>query len=105
MNGKPILPLEGKSLVPVFQGGRIERGDLFWEHENNRAMRRGDWKIVAPSGEAWKMFDLAHDRTELNDLSASHPEIKREMIAAWTAWAYRVGAYPRPGMKEARVSD
>ncbi len=105
MHGKPILPLEGKSLVSVFEGGKIERGDLFWEHENNRAMRRGDWKIVAPNGEGWKLFDLAHDRTELTDLSAAHSDVKKAMIAAWTAWAYRVGAYPRPGMSQARVSD
>ena len=106
MRGKPILPLEGKSLVPVFQGGKIDRGDLFWEHENNRAMRRGDWKIVAPNGEPWRLFDLAHDRTELTDLSARYPRVKAAMIAAWTAWAYRVGAYPRPGMVQtAHVSD
>lgn len=96
MNGKPILPLEGKSLVPVFRGGKIDRGDLFWEHEGNRAMRRGNWKIVAPAGEAWKLFNLAEDRTELNDRSADQPTLKKDLIAAWDAWAHRVGALPRP---------
>lgn len=96
MNGKPILPPEGQSLVPVFEGGSIERGALFWEHEGNRAARKGDWKIVAPNGEPWKLFDLAHDRTELHDLSRENPEIKAELIREWEAWANRVGVYPKP---------
>ena len=94
--GKPLLPLEGRSLIPVLRGGRIERGNLFWEHEGNRAARRGDWKIVAPSGEPWRLFDLAHDRTELHDLSPDRPKIKADLVAAWNAWAVRVGALPRP---------
>lgn len=96
LKGNPLTPLEGKSLVPVLHGGNIERGDLFWEHEGNRAARRGDWKIVGPAGEEWKLFNLAKDRTELQDLSAEQPQIKADLIAAWQTWAHRVGALPRP---------
>lgn len=96
LKGKPITPLEGKSLLPVLKGGKIDRGLLFWEHEDNRAARRGDWKIVSPHGEPWRLFNLAEDRTELNDLSNQHPEIKADLIAAYEAWSKRVGATPRP---------
>src|SRR5262249_15003402 len=33
--GKPLQPLEGKSLVPAFADRPIPRGPLFWEHEGN----------------------------------------------------------------------
>ena len=57
----------------------------------------GAFQTDAADGEPWRLFALAHDRTELTDLSARQPRLKADMIAAWTAWAYRVGAYPRPG--------
>ena len=91
LKGKPIQPLEGVSLLPALKGSAVNRGYLFWEHEGNRAARKGDWKIVGPAGESWKLFDLASDRTELNDLSARFPEVKTDLIAAYDAWAKRVG--------------
>lgn len=96
MNGHAILPLEGINLIPEFQGANIDRPTIFWEHEGNKAARRGDWKVVAPAREPWKLFDLAHDRTELHDVSDQHPQIKADLIAQWQAWAMRTGAVPRP---------
>ena len=43
--GHDIVPPEGKSLLPAFTGGKFDRGPLFWEHEGNRAVRLGDWKL------------------------------------------------------------
>lgn len=37
-NGKDIVPLQGKSLLPVIQGKNRDRGKIFWEHEANIAM-------------------------------------------------------------------
>ena len=47
-----ITPLEGQSLVPAFAGKPLDRDAIFWEHEGNRAVRAGDWKLVAkgPAG-------------------------------------------------------
>ena len=44
--GKPILPMEGRSLLPALEDKPIEREALFWEHEGNAAVRDGDWKLV-----------------------------------------------------------
>lgn len=95
---KPVLPLEGQSLLPTLEEGKPleHRGLLFWEHENNRAVRDGDFKLVAPNGEGWKLFNLAEDRTELHDLSAEMPEKVKELKEAFEAWGKRVGAYPKP---------
>src|SRR5207249_97578 len=51
-----ITPLEGKSLVPAFANRSLERDALYWEHEGNRAMRVGDWKLVAKGPAAlWEL--------------------------------------------------
>jgi len=74
-NGKKIQPPEGRSLRPAFEGQRIEREAIFWEHEGNRAVRAGKWKLVArnPNG-PWELYDMEKDRTEMRDLAAAQPE-------------------------------
>jgi arylsulfatase A-like enzyme len=100
-DGNSIQPLEGKSLVSVFRGGEIEREYLFWEHEGNRAIRIGDWKLVAVGrhGEDevhWELYDLSKDRSELFDLSESHPEKKQELLDMWHKHAKRTEVLPWP---------
>jgi arylsulfatase A-like enzyme len=97
-NGKPILPMEGRSLVPAFDDKPIARDALFWEHEGNAAVRAGDWKLVRLGrGGAWELYDLKTDRTELTDLAAKEPARARDLAAAWDAWAARAHVTPAPG--------
>ena len=79
--------LSGRSLRPLAAGGSIEPRPLFWEHEGNRAVRDGRWKLTALRGGPWRLFDLDADRTETRDLSAEHPARVAELTAAWDAWA------------------
>ncbi len=93
--GRDILPLEGKSLLPVLKGGRRRGHDaLFWEHEGNRAVRQGKWKSVSRHPERWELYDLEADRTEMNDLAARHRDRVKSMTAAYEAWARRCGVVP-----------
>jgi arylsulfatase A-like enzyme len=87
--GHAILAPEGKSLVPIFEGTSFPPRPLFFEHEGNRSVRDGKWKLVALSGKPWELYDIERDRTELNDLSATHPEVATRLAAAWDAWAER----------------
>ena len=97
LNGKPLLPLEGRSLVPAFAGKPIERDAIFWEHEGNAAVRVGDMKLVRfGRNGAWELYDLAKDRTEQNDLAAAHSEKVKEFAAKWEAWAERAHVKPYP---------
>jgi arylsulfatase len=75
----------GKSLVPVFTRDRTVSHDYFWWfHEGHRAVREGDWKAVSLGGASpWELYDLANDRSEMNDLSAQHPERTSELAALW----------------------
>ena len=89
LNGMRITPPEGLSLVSAFDGHLLPRDFLAWEHEGNRALRAGDWKIVSLAGNHWELYDLSRDRTESNDLAAQQPERVNEMSAQWNQWAKR----------------
>lgn len=92
-------PLEGKSLVPAFAGKPLGRDTLFWEHEGNRAVRAGDWKLVAKHNRPWELYDIFKNRIEAQDLAARWPDRVTELAAAWDRWAKRVGVLPYPPRK------
>ncbi len=93
--GRQIIPLEGKSLVPVFQGRpRAGHDAIYFEHEGNRAVRRGKWKLVSRRRGDWELYDLEADRTELNDLIAQYPDKAKELAGKYERWARRVGVVP-----------
>ncbi|WP_439621094.1 arylsulfatase [Gemmata sp.] len=95
VGGRAVTPLEGTSLAPAFAGRPLAR-DLFWEHEGNRAVRSGDWKLVAKHGGAWELYDIAKDRPEFTDLAAKHPDTVKELAAKYDAWAKRALVEPWP---------
>lgn len=87
---RKVLPMEGVSLAPAFKGKPLERKQpIFFEHEGNRAVRDGDWKLVRMRKGEWELYNLAEDRSELHDLDAGQPERVKAMEAAWEAWAKR----------------
>jgi arylsulfatase len=96
--GQPIVPMEGKSLVPAFDNKPIERDALFWEHEGNAAVRAGDWKLVRLGRNGpWELYNLKTDRTEMHNLAAQEPDRAKELDAKWEAWAERAHVKPYPG--------
>ncbi len=95
--GKAVTPLEGESLVPIFcEGERKGHDAIFWEHQGNRAVRQGKWKLVSANGGSWELYDLEADRTELNNVIKAHPDKARELEALYQAWAARCGVQPWP---------
>jgi arylsulfatase len=97
-NGEPVIPMEGKSLVPLLTGeNTLPSRPLFWEHEGNAAIRVGNDKLVrmGVSGK-WELYDMVTDRTEQNDLAAAHPEKVEELRKQFEAWAKRAHVIPRP---------
>jgi arylsulfatase len=92
---EPPTKLEGVSLVPALEGKEIARtSPIFFEHEGNRAVRDGRWKLVAKFGQPWELYDMESDRTELNDLAGRDPERVKAMAAQWQAWAERSQVLP-----------
>jgi arylsulfatase len=95
-HGREILPCEGINLLPALKGETIPRGPLCWEHEGNHAIRIGDWKLIAAHGEKWQLYNLASDRTELDDMAGMHPQKVEELRTAYEQWAKRCGVLPWP---------
>ena len=88
--GHAIIPMEGRSMVPAFTGQALTRGKpIFWEHEGNRAVRDGQWKLVARFREPWELYDMAVDRTETRNVAAGHSDIVTRMSKQYADWADR----------------
>lgn len=92
----PIPALAGQSLLPLFEGMSRARAPIYWEHEGNKAVREGRWKLVSRFPDSWELYDMEADRTELHDLAASEPERTKKMARMWDAWAKRIGVQPWP---------
>jgi len=93
--GHTIQPMEGTSLRPAFDDRPLERDALYWEHEGNAAVRRGNWKLVRLGGKgAWELYNLETDRTEQHDLSGKRPELAAELAQLWHDWADRCNVSP-----------
>ena len=96
--GRATTPLEGRSLAPALDDRAIVRDELCWEHEGNRALLTDHWKLVARGAKGpWELYDIAADRTELNDLAATRADVVSDLSRRWDAWAARTGVLPRPG--------
>jgi len=95
-SGAAPLPLEGTSLLPAFEGKSLAERSLFWEHEGNSAMRAGKWKLVSRFPDAWELYDMERDRTEMHDLADQQPQRVKQMAADYAAWAKRAGVQPWP---------
>jgi arylsulfatase len=96
--GQAIHPMEGISLRAAIDGRPITRTrPLFWEHEGNRAVRSGNWKLISTFPSEWELYDIAADRVERNNVAAQHPEIVRTLSADWDAWAKRTNVDPWQG--------
>jgi arylsulfatase A-like enzyme len=92
-----LQPLEGRSLIPVFQGDTRSAMVYVWEHEGNRAIRQGDWKLVSRLPQAWELYNMKADRLETHDLAKEMPEKVAEMAALYETCAKRTGVRPWVG--------
>ncbi len=99
-DGSEVPPLQGRSMWPLLAGRQQEiRTDtdwLGWELFGNRAIRRGDWKLLyllkAAGGTGdWELFDLRRDPAELHDLSAKYPEKRKALLELWDEYVKRNG--------------
>lgn len=97
--GNEIIPLEGKSLVPVFETGtRAGHSELCFEHFEEKALiDASGWKIIRQGTEKpWKLYNLKEDRTEMNNLAAQYSEKVAELEKRYLEWENRAMVNPRP---------
>jgi len=84
-NGQAAPPLPGVSLVPVFaRDGTVTHEFLYFHHLTNRAIRVGDWKLVAKGDNGpWELYNLKTDRCESKNVANQHPDKVAEMSRLW----------------------
>ncbi len=77
--------LAGRSIAPAFRkDGTAPHEFLYFNHSNNRAIRVGDWKLIATGKEGeWELYDLKKDRGEQHNLAAAQPDRVKKMAAMW----------------------
>jgi len=93
-----VHDMVGASLAGTFRGGKHARERIFWEHEANRAVRMGSWKLVAKGLEGpWELYNMDADRTELTDLAAKDPARVKSMAEQWHEIAAATNVYPLDG--------
>jgi arylsulfatase A-like enzyme len=98
------VKFDGVSLAPLLRGEKVAWPDrtLFFQwHRGDvpqryRAMaaRSQDWKLVQPLGvpEKWdgktdfKLFDMAHDPLEMQDVAGQYPERVAKLKSQYDAW-------------------
>lgn len=100
--GRSITPSPGKSFAPLLTAGPVPMGqplhaELFWEHFGAAALRAGDYKIVRLNPqEAWELYDLAHDRSETQNLAGAQPERVAALSQRWQQLAQEYQVFPKP---------
>jgi arylsulfatase len=83
--GASVPSPPGKSLLPVFSTDNSVAHDyLWWLHEDNRAIRVGNWKLVADNRQKqWELYDLDKDRAESVNLASEYPDKVQELQQVW----------------------
>lgn len=91
-NDRTIEPCEGESLRSVFDHPDWTRSQpIFFEHEGNRALRDGEWKLVSADEGTWELYNIEDDRPETNDLARKETRRVDRMQGEWHSWASRMG--------------
>jgi arylsulfatase A-like enzyme len=89
INGQNSAPLSGQSMLRLLNGKPVGQRVLCFEHEGNRAIIDGRWKLSALRDQDWELYDIENDRTELVNLVKEHPEIVTRLDNEWNIWAQK----------------
>ena len=88
-------PLDGISLVPLFNGSMEARPRPLGFHiRGQAAWHDGFWKAYCSkvNSRDWELYNLKDDPEEMHDLAASQSKQLDGMVAAWKQWKASVDA-------------
>lgn len=105
LRGRQVEPMGGHSFRSILEGSdelvHPATEVIAFELHGQRALVRGDWKILWEQRPAniwwddeepahwrsWRLYNLKDDPTEQNDLSDSEAELRDELVALWHQFA------------------
>ena len=103
--GLPLMPdlhVDGMSLMPVVSGtGDLDRDTLYWHfpyyhssgHRPSGAIRTGDMKLIQFfESDRVRLYDLAANIGERNDLAHERPEETKRLLSMLEAWREALNA-------------
>jgi len=94
--GRELRPVSGVSLKSVLEGRRLaDRPPIHLLFAADRGLRDGDWKLVSFQSAAWELYNVAQDRTELNNLAQQEPGRLKKMVRMWHDMAKNVLHAPK----------
>ena len=100
---REVRPVSGVSLRPIFDGQSLgPRPPIHLLFSNDRGLREGDWKAVSFRQEAWELYNMVEDRTELQNLADAEPQRLKAMIQKWTDMTRDVLHGPRQSFVPAK---
>ncbi|WP_319500976.1 sulfatase-like hydrolase/transferase [uncultured Draconibacterium sp.] len=87
-NKQKITPMQGESLLPVFQGTNKKRQKpLFWEWKNGQAAYNNGYKIVKDGiNKPFELYNIENDPTETRNLANENPEQLQKMESLFLDW-------------------
>ncbi|MCY7356883.1 MAG: sulfatase-like hydrolase/transferase, partial [Rudanella sp.] len=98
--GQPTNDLPGKSLSYLWSRKKAEPRTYCWEYEDNKAIRKADWKLVKDTDDTdWELYNLKADPTETNNLASKQPQLVTSLRTEYDVWAKQVGVRDRPAGK------
>jgi arylsulfatase A-like enzyme len=109
--------LDGVDLMPYLTGKKKSppHQTLYWRFGQQWAVRHDDWKLVASriDGTEPRLFNLAKDIGESEDLSAKQPKKVQQLTALWKTWNAeqkdpaweRADTAPRPRAAARRAAE
>jgi arylsulfatase A-like enzyme len=91
---------DGVSILPTLLGNSSEQQPhefLYWEYNQNQAVRTGDWFAHRKTGGQVEIYDLNSDPQQQLNLAAKHPELV-EKIGRWMDDSHSPSdVWPSPG--------
>jgi arylsulfatase A-like enzyme len=90
--GHAMQAMDGESMLNMLRGAPWKREQpIFWEHEGNSAIRMENFKMVRRHGQAWELYGMDVDRTELHELAGSHRAVESGLLRDYQGWCEACG--------------
>ena len=87
------LQLDGQSIVShLFVNKALPDRSVCWKIDDERAIRKGKWKLCMIGNNDPELFDLSNDIGETSNLAVDYPDLVEQLTAEYIAWEKDVTA-------------